>query len=213
MFQNDLQCKANRKQILSKNFLKVCFNIRRSYVYKCNNYFTKEGYELPDIQFWAHMWSHISKPKPLPNWLSTNMDPFKYSLFTTRSARGFQSFHSELSVVWAKRSLVANKIESKSYYSPLILHSVRVLQKMRLNTQKQAFRWDGSFEYPRNIAYYIRNQMFLLFYSTYADASMYRRGFTLLVQLLKSKKSVFASSANMSNSRDVSARFGATSKN
>ena len=42
-------------------------------------------------------------------------------------------FHSELSVVWDKRSLVANKIESKSYYSPLILHhSVRVLQKYPL---------------------------------------------------------------------------------
>ena len=52
-----------------------------------------------------------------------------HSLFSTRSARGFQTFHSELTVVWAKRNVVANKIESKSYYSPLILHSVRVLQK------------------------------------------------------------------------------------
>ena len=42
---------------------------------------------------------------------------------------GFQTFQSELSVVWAKRSLVANKVESKSYCSPLILHSVRFLQK------------------------------------------------------------------------------------
>ena len=50
-------------------------------------------------------------------------------LFSNRSARGFQIFHRKLSVVWAKRSLVANNIESKSYYSPLILHSVRVLQK------------------------------------------------------------------------------------
>ena len=44
--------------------------------------------------------------------------------------------------------------------------------------------------------------MFLIFYSTYADASMYQasnsRDFTLLMQLLKSKNSVFASSANMS---------------
>ena len=77
---------------------------------------------------------------------------------------------------------------------------------MCLNTQKQAFRWDGSFEYPRNIAYkeiyHIRNQMFHIFYSTYADASMYQgsscRGFTLLLQLLKSKNNVFASSVNMS---------------
>ena len=61
-------------------------------------------------------------------------------LFSTRGARGFQTFHKELSVVWAKRSLVANNIESKSNYSPIILHSDRVLQKMRLNTQKQAFR-------------------------------------------------------------------------
>ena len=50
-------------------------------------------------------------------------------LFSTRSARGFQTFYRELSVVWAKRSLVANNIESKSNYSPLILHSDRVLQK------------------------------------------------------------------------------------
>ena len=64
-----------------------------------------------------------------------------HSLFSTRSARGFQTFHSELTVVWAKRSVVANKIEWKSYYSPLILHSVGVLQKKKiLNTQKQAFR-------------------------------------------------------------------------
>ena len=44
--------------------------------------------------------------------------------------------------------------------------------------------------------------MFPIFYLTYVDASMYQgsscRGFTLLVQLLKSKNSVFASSANMS---------------
>ena len=44
--------------------------------------------------------------------------------------------------------------------------------------------------------------MFLKFYSTYANASMYQGsscwGFTLLMQLLKSKNSVFASSANMS---------------
>ena len=43
--------------------------------------------------------------------------------------------------------------------------------------------------------------MFLLFFSTYADASMYHgsscRGFTLLVQLLKSKNSVFASSEHV----------------
>ena len=58
MFPNDLQREANRKQILYKHFFKVSFNIRRSYVYKCNNNFTKEGYELPDIQVWAHMRSH-----------------------------------------------------------------------------------------------------------------------------------------------------------
>ena len=74
---------------------------------------------------------------------------------------------------------------------------------MRLNTQTQAFRWDGYFEYPRlRNTPYIRNPMFLIFYSTYADASMYQgsscQGFTLLVDLLKSKNSVFASSANMS---------------
>ena len=54
--------------------------------------------------------------------------------------------------------------------------------------------------------------MFLIFYSTYADASMYQgpscRGFTLLVQLLKSKNSVLASSANMSKLLLLSDVFG-----
>ena len=53
----------------------------------------------------------------------------------------------------------------------------------------------------RNIPY-IRNSMLHIFYLTYADASMYQgsscRGFILLLQLLKSRNSVFASSANMS---------------
>ena len=146
------------------------------------------------------MRSQISKPMPLRNWLSTNRDPFKYSLFSTRSARGFQAFHSELSVVWAKGSLVANKIESKSYYSPLILHSVRVLQKYAFEyTKKTSVSLRRFFWVPtkhcilRNIPY-IRNPMFHRFYSAYADASMYQdsgcRGFiTLLLQ---------RSSANMS---------------
>ena len=69
-------------------FLKVSFSIRRSYVY-----IYLEGYELPGIQLWAHMRLQISKPMPVRsdaafrNWLSTNRDPFKYSLFSTRSAR------------------------------------------------------------------------------------------------------------------------------
>ena len=93
---------------------KVYINIRRSYVYKCENNFTKEGYELTVIQFWVHMRSQIS-----------------IHLIQLEVRAGFRHlFHSELSVVWDKRSWVANKIESKSYYSPLILHhSVRVLQK------------------------------------------------------------------------------------
>ena len=97
MFLNGLQREAIKTD--TETLLKVSINIRRSYVYKCNNNFTKEGYELPDIQFWAHIRSQISKPMPLRNWLSTNRDSFKYSLYSTRSARGFQTFHSELSVV------------------------------------------------------------------------------------------------------------------
>ena len=37
-------------------------------------------------------------------------------LFATQSMRGFQTCHSELSVVWAKRRLVANNIESKKLF-------------------------------------------------------------------------------------------------
>ena len=94
MFSNDLQ-----REAMKTDTVETLLKVSLSYVYKCNNNFTKEGYELPGIQFWAHMRSQISKPMPLRNWLSTNMDPFKYSLFSTRSARWFQSFHSELSVV------------------------------------------------------------------------------------------------------------------
>ena len=82
----------NAKQ---KHFLKVSIHIQRSNVYKCNNNFTKAGYELPHIQFWAHMRSQTSKLMPSCNWLSANRDPFKYSLFSTRSAHGFQTLHSE----------------------------------------------------------------------------------------------------------------------
>ena len=43
--------------------------------------------------------------------------------------------------------------------------------------------------------------MFHIFYSTYADASMYQglncRGFTLLLQLVKSKNSILASIARI----------------
>ena len=88
MFPNDLQREAMKK-MLYKHFFKVIINIRRSYVYKCNNNFTKEGYELPEIQFWLHMRSQISKPMPLRNWLSTNRDPFIYSLFSTRVRASF----------------------------------------------------------------------------------------------------------------------------
>ena len=58
------------------------------------NQFTKEGYELPNIQFWAHMRSQISKPMPLRNWLFTNnvRDPFKYSLFQLEVRAGFRHF-------------------------------------------------------------------------------------------------------------------------
>ena len=51
MFQMTYNAKLC-KQILWKHFLKVSIDIRRSYVYIGNNNFTKEGYELPDIQFW-----------------------------------------------------------------------------------------------------------------------------------------------------------------
>ena len=134
----------------------------------------------------------ISKPMPLPNGFSKNIQ-----LFSTRSGRGFQTFHSELSVVWAKRSLVANNIESKSYYSPLILHSVRVLQNIVWIHKNMRFvetvllstleklhikKYTCNLYSESNVSW---------FYSTYADASMYQvsscRGFTLLLQLLKYK--------------------------
>ena len=56
-------------------------------------------------------------------WTHLNIHSFQLEV-----RAGFKAIHSELSVVFAKISLIANKIESKSFYSPLILHSVRVLQ-------------------------------------------------------------------------------------
>ena len=103
---------------MQKHFLKVSINIRRSYM------------SYPTFSF-----GRICGPKfqnlclYVTDYLQIGTH-FNIHSFTTRSARGFQTFHSELSVVLAQRSLVANKIESKSYYSPLILHSVRVLQKI-----------------------------------------------------------------------------------
>ena len=81
MFPNDLQCEAMKTDIVETLF-KSFYNIWRSYVY-----IYQERYELPDFQFWAHMRSQISKPMPFNNWLSTNRDPFKFSLFSTRSAQ------------------------------------------------------------------------------------------------------------------------------
>ena len=107
-------------------------------------------------------------------------------------------------------------IESKSYYSPLNLHLVQVLQKVCVWIHKTSASLRRFFWVPtkhcilRNIPY-IGNPTCHIFYSTYGDASMYQnsrcRGFTPLLQLLKSKNSVqtcfainntFASSANMS---------------
>ena len=50
MFPNYLQREAVKTDTVETLF-KSFYNIRRSYVYKCNNNLTKEGYELPDIQF------------------------------------------------------------------------------------------------------------------------------------------------------------------
>ena len=78
------------------------------------NYLQREAVKkiLSDIQFWAHMRTQISKPMPLRNWLFTNRDPSKYPLFQHEVRAGFR-----LSVVWAKRRLVANKTESKLLFS------------------------------------------------------------------------------------------------
>ena len=101
------------------------------------------------------------------NWFSTNRDPFKYiQLLSTRSARGFQTFHSELSVVWAKRSLVANNIESKSYNSPLILKNVR-FEYTKTSVSLRRFFWVPTKHCIwRNIPY-IGNPMCHIFYSTH----------------------------------------------
>ena len=85
---------------------------------------------------------------------------------------------------------------------------------MRLDTKNKRFvetvllSTHGTLHFKKYILYYllktsystyntIRNPMFHIFYSTYADALVYQgsscRGFTLLLQLLKSKNCVFAS--------------------
>ena len=110
MFPNDLQ----RTDIVETLFLKFL-----SYVYKFNGDFTK----VPTFNFGC-----ICGPKfqnlcfQVPGSLQIGTR-LKIQLLLTRSTRGFHTFHSELSVVSAKRSLVSNYIESKSY-SSLILHSV-----------------------------------------------------------------------------------------
>ena len=203
MFPNYLQREAVKQiHVLWKHFLKVSINIRRSYFYKCNNNLTKEGYELPDIQFWAHMRSQISKPTHLRNWLFTNRD-----LLSTRSARGLQTFHSELSVVWAKRSFVANKIESKSYYSPLILHSVRVVQKICVWIHKNKrfvetvlLSTHETLHIKKYTLYLESNASYILFdiCGCFDVPGFELSRFYSIAATSKSKNSVFASSANMS---------------
>ena len=118
---------------------------------------------------------------------------FKYMCFNLR--RFYNSSKSKY-IMHLKRSFVANNIESKTYYSPLILHSVRVLQKYAFEYTKTSVSLRRFFWVPaklyilRNIPS-IRNLMChtCIFYSTYADAWMYQgsscRCYTLLLQLLK----------------------------
>ena len=130
-------------------------------------------------------------------------------LLSTRSVRGFQTFHSELSVVWAKRSLVANIIESKSYNSPLILKKCafwihknkRFVEMVLLSTHETLHIKKYTLYSKSNVSYIL----FDIYASMYQGSSCW--GFTILLQLLKSKNSVqtcfainntFASSANMS---------------
>ena len=118
---------------------------------------------------------------------------------------GFQTFQSELSVVWAKRNMVANKIESKRYYSPLILHSVRFLQKICVWIHKTSVSLRRFFWVPtkhcilRNIPYSESNVSYILFdiCGCFDVPGFELSRFTLLLLLLKSN-SVFASSTNMS---------------
>ena len=137
-------------------------------------------YQCTDIQFWVHMRSQISKPMLLSTWFSTNKDPFNDStLVNPKYARFSETFHSELSVVSAKRSLVSNNIESKSYSSP-ILHSVRVFKIyvwMHVRKNKVSFRrlfWVPTKHCILKTMPYIRDLMCHKFYSTYANASMYQ---------------------------------------
>ena len=86
-------------------------------------------------------------------------------------------------MVWAKKSLVANKIESKSYYSRLILHSVRVEQKICVWIHK--------------------NKRFVETVLLSTHETLHIKKYTLnpesnVAAASKSKNSVFASSANMS---------------
>ena len=53
MFRNYLH-----REAMKTDTVETLFKV--SYLY--NNNFTKEGYELPDIQFWLHMQSQIQNP-------------------------------------------------------------------------------------------------------------------------------------------------------
>ena len=112
---------------------------------------------------------------------------------------------------------MANNIESKSNYSPLILHSDRVLQKMRLNIRKnkrffetvllsthETLHIKGCTLYSESNVSYILFDICGCFGVPGFELSL---GFTLRLQLLKRKNSIqtclainntFASSANMS---------------
>ena len=64
----------------------------------------------PTFSFGAYA---VPNFKTLCLYVTTNRDPFKYSLFSTRSARVFQTFHSEVSVVELKGVWLQIKLKQK----------------------------------------------------------------------------------------------------
>ena len=90
------------KQILKKHVLKVSINIQRSYVYKINAITILPS--LRDMRYPTFSFGRICGPKfqNLSLYVTGSLQigiHLNIQLFSTRSARGFHTFHSELSVV------------------------------------------------------------------------------------------------------------------
>ena len=95
MFPNDLQREALSIDTVETLFFKFLLTFGVHTFTNAITILPRRDMSYPTFSFGCICGPRqISKHMPLRNWLSTNRDPFKYSLFSTQSVRRFQTFDS-----------------------------------------------------------------------------------------------------------------------